>query len=115
MWIHGIDRRNVMAMECECGTVGGKFRMIGEKWICIKCIEGPQTRDVAKNNFAFSTMHLGADPTKGPIEVQSMRHLSQLEREHGVASVALNYDQKNWERPPQQETGEKWLRKVANR
>jgi hypothetical protein len=104
-----------MAMVCECGAVGVRFRMIANgQWKCVKCIEGPQTRDTAKNNFAFSTMHLGQDPTKGPIEVQNMRHLSRLEREHGVVSVALNYDHKNQE-PPQQETGEAWLRKVADR
>ena len=91
-------------MICDnCGRdskeFGGRFKLKGDKWVCAPvCDSSKGTRDQAKSNFQFESLNIGADPNSGPIKVQSLRHLRTLEKEHGVVSVAANYDSKNWDR-----------------
>lgn len=78
---------------------GGRFKLKGSKWVCApRCDSLAGTRDTAKSNFQFESMNIGSDPNAGPVRVQSLRHLRQLEKEHGVVSVAGNFDSKNWDR-----------------
>ena len=80
---------------CEkCKETGGRFVLRGDKWYhkgrCVSPTAGE--RAAAGNLFPYTTMNIG-DPNHGPVEVQSLRHLRQLEREHGVISEPFNNDQ----------------------
>lgn len=67
-----------------CGNTAGRFTMRGENWFCVpSCIKTSGYRDTAKSTFPFSTNNLG-DPNNGPVTVQSLRHLRQLENTHGA-------------------------------
>jgi len=46
-------------------------------------------------NWPIVTSHIG-DPNDGPITINSLRHLRQVEREHGVVADAYSNDQSNW-------------------
>lgn len=83
----------------KCGRDFGRMRFNGEEWFCVgTCTSGIEMRDTAKSVFPYTTMNIGRDPNKGPITVQSLRHLRQLENQHGVASAAFNMDSKNMDR-----------------
>ena len=63
------------------------------RWFCEDC--GPNTSSsYCGNLYDFETTHL----TGERIHVTSKRHLQQLEKEHGVSSCILNYNQRNWDR-----------------
>lgn len=85
------------ATKCAaCGEVGGRFTMRGDgKWYhvsrCSKVIRDHQ----ASSTFPFTTTNMG-DPNDGPVTVQSMRHLRQLENHYGVQSESYNNNQSNW-------------------
>ena len=82
-----------------CGNTAGVFKVIGDKQYCRgKCARDFSNGQTAKNLWNFESMNIGDNPNAGPVKVNSLRHLRQLEREHGVVSVAANYDEKNWER-----------------
>jgi hypothetical protein len=86
----------------NCGETGGTFRWTSKGYAHHKCSPRRGTRDAAKNLFEFTTMNISSDPTAGPVQVKSLAHIRKLEREHGVISVAANFDEKNWSDPPQQ-------------
>lgn len=80
-------------MKCvDCGDTAGRFRSIGDgKWIHVKCTKKANVYH-RKPVFPYSTTNIG-DPNDGPIVVENMRHLRQLERSHGVQSEVFNMDQ----------------------
>jgi len=75
---------------------GGRFTYRAGKWFCAECAGNGFVADSAKNLWEFQTMNIGNDPNKGAIQVNSLKHLRQLEKQHGVISVAANYDQARW-------------------
>lgn len=91
--------KEVESSGCDaCGNTSGRFRIVGRKKYCVgKCARN-HVQASAKNLWDFETMNISADPNQGPIKVKSLRHLRQLEREHGVVSVVANMEEKNWER-----------------
>jgi hypothetical protein len=82
----------------DCGHEGGRFVSKSRGWVCDHCDKSPRTMDTAKSTFPFTTMNLGSNPNMGPITVNSMRHLRQLENQHGAHSVAYNNNSNNWDR-----------------
>lgn len=75
-----------------CGDGGGSFVMRGSKWFHKdRCTKVSRMRDQAKSTFPFKTNHI-TGPNDGPVTVQSMRHLRQLENRHGVSSDVYNND-----------------------
>ena len=80
----------------RCGQTGGMFRYTTHGYVHHNCGKlGAQTMNFAKNNFRFDSMHISDNPNMGPVEVNSLHHLRQLEREHGVISVLANYDRQD--------------------
>jgi hypothetical protein len=69
------------------------------KYACKDCDPGSGTSTVSLSTFPFTTTNLTKDPNK-PVVVESMRHLRQLERQHGVQSVAYNMDARDFDIPP---------------
>lgn len=84
----------------NCKETGGKFRWTPKGYAHHKCSPKPGTRDHAKDLYGFTSSHISSDPNLGPVTVQSLAHLRRLEKEHGVASVMSNQDEKNWAEPP---------------
>jgi hypothetical protein len=85
-----------MATVCrECGGTGGRFRWVGDgQYVHTpSCDRAQPTRDGAKNLWNFTTKHL--DPNN-PVHVTSAAHMSRLEKEYGVSSRVLNYNEQNW-------------------
>jgi len=77
-----------------CGAVGGRFRWVGDgRWACASNCAARGTRNTALSTFPFTSTNI--DGTGRPIEVQSLRHMRALEREHGVYSTAYNNDASN--------------------
>lgn len=60
----------------------------GEGDVCSKCLKPGTGGDRIISTFPFTATHLTGDGS--PVEVQSLRHLRKLEREHGVQSGAYN-------------------------
>ena len=87
--------------QCKWHTErkGGRFRYRNGNPYCDECVSEYQIGEPGKNLWSFQTLNIGSDPSKGPIQVKSLRHLRQLEREHGVVSVAANFDSKHWDQP----------------
>jgi hypothetical protein len=87
-----------MAVErtkcAACHQTGGRFVLRGERWFHKTCATPARMRDQAKSTFPFTTSHL-SDPNDGPVTVQSLRHLRQLETSHGVCSEAYSMDSSN--------------------
>ena len=79
-----------------CKQEGGLFHYTAKGMKCHHCWTGAATRDGAKSTFPYVTTHL--DGSGKPVTVQSLRHLRQLEKQHGVHSTAHSYDSKNFER-----------------
>lgn len=81
----------------HCGQGGGKFRWVGsDGYVHTPQCDVPQRRrDAAKTLWDFTTRHISTDPSN-PTQVNSARELYRLEKEHGVVSVAGNYDEQNW-------------------
>lgn len=81
-----------MTKCAECGKTGGRMRFCandGQYRHVGRCV---RTRVYHKRStFPFTTTHL--EPNNGPVEVQSLRHLRQLESQHGVVSEVYNNDQ----------------------
>ena len=80
---------------------GGKFHFRDGKWYCEDCVHLQYQLNPGRNLWDFETSHLSSDPSKGPVHVKSLHHLRQLEKEHGVVSVAANYDSSAFERRPE--------------
>lgn len=71
-----------------------------DKWACKNCDPGTYgTVNITGSTFPFTTTNLTKDPNK-PVVVQSLRHLRQLEAQHGVHSIAYNYNERNFDSPP---------------
>jgi hypothetical protein len=94
-----------MQMEMFCANeackhhtvrVGGRFSYRGGKWYCADCTANNVVAEPGKNLWEFESMNIGSDPNAGPVKVTSLRHLRQLEKQHGVISVAANYDSARW-------------------
>ena len=79
----------------ECGKDSGRFTFRGNRWLCQDCLRGPRMRDGTHKNWPLVTMNLSDDPNQGPIVVQNLRHLRQLENKYGVASHVYNENQSN--------------------
>lgn len=82
----------------ECGREGGRLRYnhTRDVYLCFPgCARASAIRDAAKSTFPFTTPHLVAGQN---IEVQSLRHLRQLENRYGVQSAPYNLDSGNLER-----------------
>ena len=78
-----------------CGESGGRFVLRGKKWLHKRnCAPVAKRRDTAFSTFPFTTSNI-RDVNEGPVTVESMRHLRQLEKEYGVSSDAYNNDQSN--------------------
>ena len=80
---------------------GGRFHFRDGKWLCEDCVQLCYQLNPGKNLWAFETLNIGSDPNKGPVQVKSLNHLRQLEKEHGVVSVAANFDSKHFDAPPE--------------
>lgn len=85
--------------ECEWSRShkGGKFIWRGAEPFCEECLRPKAVMNEGENRWSFETMNMGSDPNAGPVKVQSLRHLRQLEAQHGVVSVAANMDHRNWD------------------
>lgn len=89
--------------KCRWSTEkrGGKFRYRGGKPYCEECVPTDHyAGEPGKNLWEFETMNISSKANEGPIRVQSLRHLRQLERQHGVVSVAANFDSSRWNDAP---------------
>lgn len=76
-----------------CGNTAGRFTMRGESWYCVpSCIKSSNYRDTAKSTFPFVATHMRTPSEGGPIEVQNMRQLRQLENRYGAQSEIYNND-----------------------
>ncbi len=92
-------------MEMFCGNEqcsghtekrGGRFSYREGRWLCKECAANLFVAEPGKNLYEFDTMHIGKDPNAGPIRVQNLNHLRRLEKQHGVISVAANFDSRNF-------------------
>lgn len=84
--------------QCEQHTnwkPGRKTYRAG-RWLCAECAANLTIAEPGKNLWEFSTMNIGSDANAGPVQVKSLRHLRQLEQQHGVVSVAANYESSRW-------------------
>jgi hypothetical protein len=70
-----------------CGETGGRFVLRGEKWYHAGTCTVVKVRG-ALSTFPFTTNHF--EPNDGPVTVQNMRHLRQLENRFGVHSEVYN-------------------------
>jgi hypothetical protein len=88
--------------ECRWHTErkGGKFHFRSGKTYCDECVHTAYLGEPGKNLWDFTTMNIGSHKMTEPIHVKSLAHLRQLERQHGVVSVAANYDSSRWNEPP---------------
>ena len=79
---------------------GGEFiySPMRKAFFCKDCFyDAPILPNTAKSAFDFVTTAI----TGKPVHVESMQHLSRLEKEHGCSSVVLNCDRSNWDHPKQ--------------
>lgn len=89
-----------MATCSQCGNTTYRYTVREGKDICYeRCAGLDIVRNVPGSMFPFTTTNLSSDGS--PVRVQSIRHLRQLENQHGVASIAFNTDSKNWDDAPQ--------------
>lgn len=74
-------------VKCDgCGDQMMKYRIIpGKGNFCSHC---SKLTFLAKSTFPFTTSNISGQP----VEVQSLRHLRQLEAAHGVQSFVYNFD-----------------------
>lgn len=79
---------------------GGRFVSFGKDTFCEECARVRGTMGSCKNLWEFETTNLNGEK----VQVKSLSHLRQLEREHGVVSVAANYESRHWNEPPQTRT-----------
>jgi hypothetical protein len=76
-----------------CGEGGGRFTLRGDKWYHVsRCTAAPKYRDEARSTFPFTATHLRPPSEGGPLEVQSLRQLRQLENRYGVAAEVYSND-----------------------
>lgn len=89
--------------ECRWSTErrGGVFHFRDGKWYCEDCVHFRFELNPGKNLYEFETFNLGKSPSEQPVQVKSLSHLRQLEKEHGVISVAANYDSKHFDHRPE--------------
>lgn len=86
-----------MATVCaDCKETGGRFTLRGRGWVHVNCDQAPKRRDTEKSTFPFTTMNLSRNPNDGPVKVESLRHLRQLEKTHGAYSSVYNNDSSNY-------------------
>ena len=88
--------------ECRWHTErrGGTFFWYGKDTFCEECAGPARMPTTCKNLWEFETTNLNGKR----VEVKSLSHMRRLEREHGVVSVAANYDSASWKNPPQTRT-----------
>ena len=79
---------------------GGKFLFRDGLAYCEECLKEFRITETGKNPWQFETLNINGDPNKGPVKVNSLHHLRQLVKQHGVVSVAANFDSRNWDAPP---------------
>jgi len=79
----------------SCGRDFGKLTLRGKEYYCPDHLRSPRMRDGTHKNWPLVTMNLGDDPNQGPIVVQNLRQLRQLENRYGVASEVYNRDSSN--------------------
>lgn len=77
----------------------GTFRLMRSGWYCEDCAPGYSIAEPGKDLWQFETSNIAGSAGKS-IKVQNLRHLRQLEQQHGVVSVAANYDTARWDQPP---------------
>jgi hypothetical protein len=77
-----------LGVDCAgCGKrVRHYFVIVGKGDFCSAC--APVARYQGKSTFPFTTTNINGKS----IEVQSLKHLRSLEKEHGVQSFAYNMD-----------------------
>lgn len=85
-----------MATCSICNAETFRYAVVEGHNVCGRC---PQTRRVAHNTFPFVAEHLEGKPV-----INSLYHLRQVERQHGVESVAYNMDSARHNQPTQQKT-----------
>lgn len=83
---------------------GGRFVFINYKPYCEECAGNATVFNSGKNLWDFETTNMSKVPGQ-KIKVKSLNHLRQLEKQHGVVSVAANYDARRFEHPPQSPIG----------
>lgn len=90
-----------MTICCECKKKVMNARWTGNpsEWVCLECAPILDMRkNVSGVMFPFVTMHLNPEKPEA-IQVQSLRHLRQLENKYGVQSHAFNMDERHSEPP----------------
>jgi hypothetical protein len=86
----------MVTMRCEgCQREIFRARLTEKGWLCLECAPYAHIRPVPGSMFPFVTTHLDGHP----IEVKSLWHLRQLERQYGVQNFAFNEDEKKWNEP----------------
>ena len=78
---------------------GGTFHFHNHQCLCSDCYFLRPVLNAGKNLWDFETTNL--DPSGKRIKVSSVGQLRQLEKQHGVVSVAANMDQRHWNTAPQ--------------
>lgn len=86
-------------MVCTgCGEDTFKTAVLpGKGDFCKRC--APVARHVPHAVFPFTSDHISSKAGH-PVEVNSLHHLRQLEKQYGVSSVAFNTDSANFNAPP---------------
>ena len=81
-----------------CKQAGGRFRFragSGDYVHVGRCGAIDKPRDGTHKNWPIVTNNVG-DPNDGPVTINSLHHLRQVEREYGVQSDCYNNDSSNW-------------------
>ena len=85
-------------MTCSrCSTETFRYRVVAGESLCAHCADGARGHNVAGSVFPYQTTAFDGTTTT----VNSLYHLRQLERQHGVACTAFSRDSRNWDAPPQ--------------
>jgi hypothetical protein len=79
---------------------GGRFYYRSGMPYCDECVHAVYPGQPGKDLWQFETFNIAGEANSKPIQVQSLRHLRQLEKQHGVISVAANFSEKNWNEAP---------------
>ena len=85
--------RNKKTVCAACGETGGVFTWRGGKWYHKhRCVAVQGMRDTARSTFPFTATHLRTPSEGGPIEVQNLRQLRQLENQYGAVAEVYSND-----------------------
>jgi hypothetical protein len=80
-----------MTRCAACKQRGGKFRLVGTKWVHVGCAKAVQPRDGTHKNWPLVTTAI----TGEEMVIQSLPHMRRVEREYGVSSDVYNNDSSN--------------------